>query len=331
MKKKKYQYTTFDNVVVFPGTVDRLVSKANEFIKKEDYHEAIQFLEEALQYTEGDEHLLSIYAYSLYEVKDYTKAKEICERLLKLGPSMYIEIMELYLTVSMQLKEYKQVEKIITSLLEEGIIPDEQKEKFRRLRDLNAEISEKLEMEEVEFTPHQIDFDLFESENFLSLPLKEQVNKLHELTLANIRPIIPQLKLIVEHEEIHSFVKSLILILLNEQEADIELKIHKFDCTMVVNPSKMELPTDLPQYKMVSNLVFEKLQHDPSVLEMVEYLIAKHSIVTYPFEWLHYHPEDIAQCYIDYVGQMLGQEKKVNEELFTFLQQLELLSELEEI
>ena len=38
---------------------------------------------------------------------------------------MYLEVMELYLTICMQLKQYKQVEQIITSLLEEGAIPDE--------------------------------------------------------------------------------------------------------------------------------------------------------------------------------------------------------------
>lgn len=330
MKKKKHHLTTFENVVVFPGTVERLVSKANEHLRKGQFNEAIEFLDEAQQLAEDDEHLLSIYAYSLYEVKDYPRAKEVCERLLKLGPSMYLEIMELYLTVCMQMKEYKQVEKMITSLLEEGIIPEEKKEKFERLRDLNADISEKIEMEEVKSSNH-IDAELFETDHFLSLPLNEQVNQLHELSLVNIRPIIPQLKIIAEHEDTHDFVKSLILILFNEQEVDLELSINKFNQTVVVNPSKIGLPTDLPQYKMVSNLVLEKLEQDPSILEMVEYLIAKHSIVTYPFEWLHFTPEAIAQSYIDYVKIMFGQEKEIEEEFFIFLQQLEQLSELEDI
>ncbi|MFC5542234.1 MAG: hypothetical protein C0P75_011730 [Bacilli bacterium] len=330
MKNKKSSYATFQNVIVFPGTVERLFSEALKYMKTNQFEKANRYFEEALQYTEGDEHLLSIYAYSLYESKSYEKAKEVCEKLLNLGPAMYFEIMELYLTVCMQLKEYKKVERIISSLFDEGAIPQEKMEQFKRLKELNANISERMEKQDDHpAAVKQYEPEMFELDAFLSLEPNEQVKKLNELALINIRPILPQLKRIVEHDRIHPFVKSLILILMNEQAVDMEIKIGKFDRIIVVNPSKIGLPTELPQYKMISNIVNDQLQQEPSILEMVEYLIAKHSIVTYPFEWLDFQPQDVAQCYIDFVHQMFGQQRGANQEIFHFIQELEMLSELQ--
>lgn len=330
VKKKKQRYTTFENVVVFPGTVERLVFKAQECVKENRFDLAVEYFEEALQYTEGDEYLLGIYAYSLYEAKHYERAKEICEKLLQTGTAMYFEVMELYLTILMQLKENKQVEKIISTLLDEGVIPPKDIEKFQRLQELNANISQQKEKQDDEsIVVKELNHGDFELESFLLLHPSEQANQLHALTFANIRPIIPQLKSILENEATHIFIKSLILILLHEQDVDIEVQVAKFNQTRIVNPSKIGLPTDLPQYKMISNIVNEKLQQEPTVLEMVEYLIEKHSIVTYPFEWLNFQTEEVAESYIQFVRQMFGQVNVENPQIFEFLQELEKLSELQ--
>ena len=330
MRKKRNKITTFENVVLFPGTVERLIAKAHEYVETYQYELANKNFEEALKYSdESDELTLSVYAYSLYEAKSFEKAKEICEELLSIGPSMYLEVMELYLTICIQLKQYKQVESIITSLLEEEAIPAEQIEKFQRLKELNANIAENIyQQEDIVNNKLQLDVDTFSIDYFLSLKPNEQLMQVHSLTTVNIRPIVEQLKAIVENETTHTFIKSLILILLVEQNVDINLTISKFGREMEVNPSQMELPTKLPQFNKVSDLVNEQLDQEPSILEMVQYLISKHSIVTYPFEWLDYDPEDVALSYIDFVRTMFGSIREMDYEVVDFLQNLEKLTEL---
>ena len=330
MRKKRNKITTFENVVLFPGTVERLIAKAHEYVETYQYDLANKNFEEALKYSdESDELTLSVYAYSLYEAKSFEKAKEICEELLSIGPSMYLEVMELYLTICIQLKQYKQVESIITSLLEEEAIPADQIEKFQRLKELNANIAENIyQQENIVNNKLQLDLDTFSIDYFLSLKPNEQLMQVHSLTTVNIRPIVVQLKAIVENETTHTFIKSLILILLVEQNVDINLTISKFGREMEVNPSKMELPTKLPQFNKVSDLVNEQLDQEPSILEMVQYLISKHSIVTYPFEWLDYDSEDVALSYIDFVRTMFGSIREMDYEVVDFLQNLEKLTEL---
>lgn len=331
LKKKKKKLTTFDNVVIFPGTSERLIAQAHEYVENYQYDLANNCFAEALKYTEGDEMTLSMYAYSLYEAKSYEKAKEICEQLLNIGTTMYLEIMELYLTICMQLKQFKQVEKIISSLLEEEAIPSDQIEKFERLKDLNANIAGNMEkQEDIESLESPFNKENLELGNFLSLTTDKQLNYIHDLTNVNIRPIIPQLKAIVENEKTHPFIKSLVLILLVEQDVNENLVVKKFGKQMNVNPSKLELPTNLPQFKEISTIIRGKLEQEPSTLEMVELLIAKHAIVLYPFEWLAYDAEDVTLGYIDYVRTMFGNIREIDVELNDFLQYLEKLTELQE-
>lgn len=327
--KKKRTIQKFENIVVFPGTIERLLTEAHSYAENYQYDLANEAFAEALQYTEGDEMTLSVYAYSLYEARAYEKAKIICEELFSLGPVMYFEAMELYLTILMQLREFKQVEKIIETLLEEGTIPDDQIEKFQRLKNLNAEIAENKILQKHSF--EEVDTDLVSLSHFLALTPNEQLMIVHELTAANIRPIADQLKAIIEHEQINPFIKSLILILLVEQEISIDVTINKFNREKTVNPAELELPTNMPQFQHVSNYVLQALEKEPSTLEMVEFLLSKHAIATYPFEWLDYDVEDVATSYIDYVKMMFGKVQEMDYEIIDFLQQLEELTELQQM
>lgn len=331
MRKKHKKLTTFENVVIFPGTVERLIAQAHEHVENYRYDLANKSFAEALNYTEGDEMTLSVYAYSLYEAKSFEEAKEVCEQLLSIGPSMYLEVMELYLTICMQLKQFKQVESIISSLLEEEAIPEEQVEKFQRLKELNANIASNNEHhEELTQNSAHFDFDSFSIERFLSLSPNDQLLQIHDLTAANIQPIIPQLRAIIENEQTHSFIKSLLLILLVEQNANIDVNITKFGRMKHVNTAELELPTKLPQYNQVLMIILDKLEQEPSILEMVQFLISKHAIVTYPFEWLDYDSDDIALSYIDFVRAMFGNVQEMDYELVEFIQNLENLTELQQ-
>lgn len=333
MKKKPKKYTTYENVVLFPGTVNKLIADAHEYVESYQYDLANKSFEEALKYSDGDgdEVTLSVYAYSLYEAKSFEKAREVCEQLLKMGPTMYLEVMELYLTVCMQLKQFKQVEQIISSLLEEGAIPAEQMEKFERLKELNANIAQNaIKQEDFTVGSIEIDQEIFMLENFLTLPPAKQLTLVHELTSRNIRSIVKHLKAIIENDGTHPFIKSIVLILMVEQQVDMAIKISKFSLVKEVNPVSLELPTTMPQFQVVSSLVAEKLEKEPSALEMVEYLLSKHAIVAYPFEWLDYDSEDVAQGYIDLVQTMFGNIREMDVELAEFLQYLEKLAELQE-
>lgn len=323
MKNKKEQR----KVILFPGMVERLFNEAKAFAEENRFEEANDLFEQALTLDEGDELSLSVFAYSLYEAKNYDRAKEICEDILAKGPSMYFEVMELYLTICMQLRQFKQVEKIIQSLLEEEVIPPEEIEKFQRLKNLNEEIAQNqdayYEQAEIE------DDEVFEATQFLGLPVQQQLLQIHEMTEKNIRPLVEEIKTIIETESVHPFIQSLLLILLVEQQVNVDIAITKFEKMATVNPSQLELPTKLPQFQAVTAKITEMLERHPSMLEVLGHLLAKHAIVLYPFEWIGYNNEDVAVGYVEFVKMMFGELTETNHEFVDFLQKLEYMSDLQ--
>ena len=329
MTKRKQHVIKHDNIVVFPGAVQTLIREGHKYAENFQYKEAVASFEKAFLYETGDELALSAYAYALYELKSYNKAKDVCEQLLAMGTTLYVEIMELYITVCMQLKEYHQVESLITTLLEEDVLPLEQIEKFQRLKSINQEVARKLQQKED--AQQLIEDQEYELLKFSTLTPDEQSIRLHRLMDTNVRQLKTALKAIIECTTIHPFVQSLALILLVEQEVSIDITVSKFEQTMVINPINLVLPNQLPQYSEVKKIIENKLQQDPTTLEMVQYLMAKHAIVTYPFEWHPFEADDIAYSYIDFVQSMLGKVQEMDYELIGFLQMLEKLTELHEV
>ena len=275
MKEKK-KLTKYGNVVLFPGAIERMLMEAHELAENYQFAQANELFEKVFQYTEGDEMSLSMYAYSLYEAKSFQKAKDVCEALLSLGPVMYFEAMELYLTICMQLRQFKQVEKIIESLLEEGAIPEEQLEKFERLKNLNADIAENQSLQAETEIIEEVDVVEFDVALFLEKTVEEQMMIVHDLTNKNIRPFVTELKGIVENTSTHPFIQSLILVLLVEQQVAMDVTVTKFDRVQTINPAELELPTKLPQFQAISEIALDRLEQEPSILELVQYLIAKH-------------------------------------------------------
>lgn len=320
-------HKTSRKVIIFPGTVERIFNEAKSLAEQNRFQEANDLFEQALLLEEGNEVSLSVFAYSLYETKNYERAKEICEDLLAMGPSMYFEVMELYLTICMQLRQFKQVEKIIQSLLEEDVIPSDEIEKFTRLKNLNAEIAEN---QEVHFSQAENNDEDFNAQLFLQLPVQQQLLQIHEMTELNIRPFVEEIKIIIETESVHPFIQSLLLILLVEQKVNMPIALAKFNHMDTVNPAELELPTKLTQFQAVMERITESLEQDPSMLEAVGHLIAKHAIVLYPFEWRGYTNDAVANSYVHFVKTMFGGQPEVNNELADFLQKLEYMSDLQQ-
>lgn len=329
MANQKRPIIKHGNIIVFPGAAQKLIKEGHHFTEEYQYDKAVECFEKAFLYEEGDEAALSAYAYALYELKNYEKAKDVCTQLLAMGTSLYVEVMELYITICMQLKEYHQVEALIDALIEENVLPPAQLEKFERLKDLNREVAKNLQQKEA--IQQLIEEQEYELATFSVLEPNEQAVRLHRLMDTNIRQLKEELKEIIESEDIHPFIQSLALILLVEQEVSIEINVRKFDHAKKVNPMYLQLPTQLPQYAQVKKVVENELEQDPTKLEMVQYLMAKHAIVTYPFEWLPFEADDIAFSYIDFVQSMFGKVQEMDYEIIEFLQMLEKLTELQKM
>lgn len=327
----KDKMETENKIVFFPGMLERMLESAVKATENQQFDEAIDQFEKYFMYAEADEYSLSVFVHCLYEAKDFIRAKEICEDLIELEPENYIEVMELYLTICMQLKQFIQVEKIINSMIEKNLISEYEMDKFLKIQNLNKEMAENsLFIEEaLNENPQYLDEEL-NLNHFLMKTDNEKIISIQQMSNLNIRPYAEQLISIVETKDLHPFVKSLILIMLVEQQIAGEVNLYKWGIEEKIALENLPFPTSLPQYKEIETELYKHFEHDPSIVELASHLLIKHAIVAYPFEWRQFKLLDVVKSYKSYIEEMFGYSQIYeNEELYEFIVSLEKYSDLQ--
>lgn len=315
-----------NKVVIFPKMFERIVARGFEAIETGNFFEAIEFFQQALQFQKGDERILSAYAHSLYEVERYDEAKDVCEALLELPPRFYLEALELYLTVNIQLKDYQKVEKLLETLYDDPILSNQEKERLKAIEEINAEY---MARDEYKKEAHVEPLNFILDEEFIHNSLQEQFIKVQQISEMNIRPYVQTIKWIIEHGKTNPFIKSLLLIVLVEQEVDMELEIEKFGLKKRVNPVALSLPTNLPMYQTALSTLVALYEDNPTKLELLQHVLTKHAIVAYPFEWAPYTTDEVAIGYENFVNEMFGESTDTDCAIMGLIQHFEKLSELE--
>lgn len=296
-------------IIAFPGMIQR----ANAHIVNYEYDKAVQIFDQMQQLQPLQDEEAAIYAFALSEVKRYEDAKALCETLMAKQTANYWDIVELYIKVSMQLKNYQQVEKFITTLIDDKAVPKDKYAHFQQLHSLNAKIAKQT----------TIAAKSLDCESFFVKTVSEQMAQLYEwkaLAIAKQKALICA---IIEHENAHPMVQSLALLLLVEQEVSATVKVHKLGKEIVVNTDDLQLPTQMKQYSDIATYLEEALMQDPTALEMANQLLIKHAILTYPLEWQPFDADDIALGYKQFIEELFGKVQEVDVEVQQYLQQLE--------
>lgn len=330
MRKKFGKLQKKENIIVFPGMVDRLISEGLKHAENFQYDLAVDSIRQALEYIEADEQTLGIFAYSLYEIREFEEARSVCEQLLKLGPTYYFETMELYVTILMELRQFGEVTEIVESLIEEEVVPSDKIDKFEQLLELNGRLSKQKEGVLIEDAPHsnQVDAALFHLDVFSGFPEDKQQQLLVELDGQDLAPIEKELVQIIEDEVISPITKSFALLLLVHKGVDITITLEKLGHHAEVTPKNLPEPSQSATVEAVLHLTGEKLLQNPTKLEMVHDLVIRHSFATYPFEWFSHTETEVADAYIHYVGAMLGENDAQEGQLADLLMKIDLLFEL---
>ena len=330
MRKKYGKLQTKENIIVFPGMVDRLISEGLKHAEDFQYDLAVDSIRQALTYIEADEQTLGVFAYSLYEIREFEEARKACENLLKIGPTYYFETMELYVTILMELRQFGEVKEMVESLLEEGVVPPEKVDKFEQLLELNARVANQKDDILVEDVVHnnQIDATLFHLETFSRFPEDQQQQLLVDLDGEELTSIEDELVTIIEDPLISPITKSFALLLMVHKGIERTITIEKLGCEADITPSSLPEPSQSSKVEAVLEIAGEELLQNPTKLEMVNDLIIRHSFATYPFEWFAYDEKEVAEAYIHYVGSMLGEEMMSEGPLHDLLVKIDVLFEM---
>jgi tetratricopeptide (TPR) repeat protein len=297
-----------DNVILFPGLEKRLLEKGLDYLKQKKYRDAIQYLEEALEHDPENSDIYVGLVLSNYEAGYVKQAKQIAAEMLKSGLGDYIQVIDLYLMILVQLNEYNEIVTTIEALLEEREIPTDKHEHFMRLLDfgrrmldgeMNANNGEVFERESEEQMLGLFDYK----------DPKDQIMVAARLAKENIRPYIKEITEYVASKEGHPFQKTMLLNILKEQEYAEEIDVQKFGWEKSFIPAKLPDLKDFIGTNDVIQLLSSQIEsEDPVLFENVQSLIERHFFLIFPFELPNGSAEAWAAAYHFTANQYYGFE-----------------------
>lgn len=278
--KKKGKARVEGNVILLPDLEKRLLDRGVERLQQKNFAEAIQLFEEAqkLSPDDADIHIGLVLAY--YESGALQKAKQLAKNMLKEAVGDYFQIVDLYLTVLVQLHEYEEIITTIEVLQEEREIPFEKQEHFSKLLTFSRRMADnRAVQEEIEEYSTQ-PLNLLEGQD-----TNQQLFTILELSQKNVRPYIEDVKTYLKSENGHPFLKTMLCNILQEQDFEKEILVKKFGWERLIIPATLAPFQENEQFLMIRSDLVQIESMDPVLFQHIVSLLERHFFLIYPFEF----------------------------------------------
>ncbi|SFQ47587.1 hypothetical protein SAMN05421670_2244 [Psychrobacillus psychrotolerans] len=323
MKKKNHPIMKDENVILFPGMIENYVEKGLKFAEENNFMEAVSCFDEANKYKELSDMVQSVYILSLLETGRATDAKKICETLYEKKSPFFEQVIELYLTILLDLKEYNQLNEVLDGLMKDSTYTFQQKKNFKQLKELSIKMLSDTTFSVDEEVHIQMDNDQFKLVNFKKLPYGQQEQLLQMAFQTDVMVISEDIITIIESSDIIPTIKSLALLLLGAAGVQTEVTVEKFGFKETVIPTAPPESTAVDRVESIKQYMENSLSKDPTKLEMTLEMVHRHAYTLFPFDWVGYTNETVANKYMEYVDALFGNSELEPDEFFQLLIELE--------
>src|SRR5690606_8883706 len=109
----------------FPKLKERLMEKGLEALTNKKFSEALTFLTQAQEFERGNHEIELGIVICLFEMGELEQAKENCLVMLKEDVGDYFHVLQIYVTILIQLGQYDEVKTTIEAVLDEDAVPPE--------------------------------------------------------------------------------------------------------------------------------------------------------------------------------------------------------------
>ncbi|MGM9923572.1 MAG: tetratricopeptide repeat protein [Bacillus sp. (in: firmicutes)] len=265
-------------VILFPGLVNRLVEKGMDLLVNREFEEAAELLLQAVELEETDASVRFGLVVALVELGRYQEAKNHCQSLLKEGIGDYFELMEMYVMILLELNEYEEMAATIQVLFDENQVPFAKEEHFEKM----LAFSKRMKNEQPTDAVKGLEIEQLD---LLTKTNQEQLMLISQLKDDNVRKYLEEIKAYLQAEEGHPFLKTMLLMILKEQEIQDECIIGKLSRQVGVVPAALPNLHMQPFFVEANKHLEDVLEHEsPSLLQLAQQLLERHSFIMYPIE-----------------------------------------------
>ncbi|WP_414052409.1 hypothetical protein [Macrococcus animalis] len=273
------------DIIIFPKLQGNLMKQIKVAMASANYESAYDLFndyEKHFELTE-DEHLIKLDC--LYQLESFLELREESSILLNQGHYAYDKIIPYFIESLLKLKQYKTVVELIDSLRSEDVdhrvivtlMPfyDEAHHQMNKRNDAHMKFIQTFKENDMQ---KQIDLilELIESEDF-------------RFQMSFIQ--------ILEHNQLHPIVSSMMIEYLVLSEFKGEVKLNKHKQSLRLNMTEVPSMVNTKFMKEVVTFVAEYYEsNSPSVIHMVIEMMKQHNTIIYPISI-----EDYFKCEIDSV------------------------------
>ena len=271
-----------DNIILFPGLSDRLISKGMELLQEKKFRQAADALEQAVELEpESPEGLFGL-TVAYFETGRTNDARDLAAEMLRKGIGEYHHVLDLYLMILVQNGEYKEIVSMLTALFEEGDLPREKSAHYEKMLEMSLRMSDgNKPVEEVQTSQsHAKELNLVSV-----VDPDDQMRLAAQLSNLNIRIYMEEIKEYLAAREGSPMMKSMLLNILKDQEFDGEVTVEKFGEAKKVIPQNLPEIHEMPKVHMICGILEEKLESEnPSLLGHAKGMAERNFFLLYPFE-----------------------------------------------
>ncbi|MEH7379753.1 tetratricopeptide repeat protein [Bacillus sp. JJ1533] len=273
-----------EKIIPFPKLKERLMEKGLEALTNKKFNEALTLLKQAKELEKGNHEIELGIVICLFELGELEQAKENCLVMLKEDVGDYFHVLQIYVTILIQLGQYDEVKTTIEAVLDEDSVPPAYLDNLTQLLELSKR------MLVVDVAEKESDYSKEEAKDRIQNILYNeglignQIATIQSLKEVNIRNYLDLLVPFLALPEKHPIIKTMIIQLLVTNSVDLEIEVEKFGETIKVNPAKLVDPSMSPFTIQVLSILEKQLQNEnPTLYETAKEIWLQHLFVLYPF------------------------------------------------
>lgn len=313
-----------DNVILFPGLVTKLVEKGMASLKEKKYYDALTYFKQSTDLEPKHPQARYGLVITNIELHQLEEAKKHCESMLKEGIGEYYDVLQVYVSLLVQLGDYQQVVDLLEVVIAEEKLPPKMAESFFHLLEFSRQMTEGFDDNDTELDIEGESLEIISSRNDLIQALEkgdpdQQWGAIKQLSHYNPKDVEEVYRTFLKGKENQPVLKSYLLQTLKEMNIQGEFEVHKFGESYFVNIQELESVF----HEKFGTTVLRRLeqvlgQENPSMFEMMQQVWWHYLFAIYPKS-----PEplniEVWACALHHMGvNLLEDDHSINETIHKY-------------
>lgn len=278
-----------NKIILFPKFKKTLTEQGMTALENQNYRKALEYFDQLLDMEPKHPQANLGKAICFIQQHRFQDAADICEFMLDERMTNMQEVIQVYISVLIQLEQYKKAADLLEETLHEETLPNTVANYYCQMlhfcRQMIEEKNNAISQDEIERLSKLLHSQSLEKQMYAIKKLTNQPNEI----------MLKKLNQFLKNNQNDPILKTIIVQHLAKEKVNATLQIEKFSKQMAINPADIKtLENDL-LIEEIKNLLSEVIESkNPTLYEISMQMLSDLVIMLFPFPLPAYSPKTIA-------------------------------------